>query len=183
MQQVKDLSVTKLVSSCFQEKKKIHGIYDSCIWHLANFPCVQRPQRWDLTTAVTTLSVVFHTPRGPETQKPGDISILETRYRKTLYMYLKTLPSTSALTCHFLALPASEHSVLGAVSQLDITRWFYGVDTHLPERRPKGRTHHCCCLLPMTSLVLPLGIFSMCCSWAVWFELSIHGAEAPRIFK
>lgn len=114
MQQVKDLSVTKLVSNCFQEKK-IHGIYDSYIWHLANFPCVHRLQRWDLTIAVMALSAVSHTLRGLKHRHQGTLAFWRQGVGKH-YTYLKTLPSTSGLTCRFLALPTSEHSVLGTVT-------------------------------------------------------------------
>lgn len=75
---------------------------------------------------------------GPwDTQKPEDISIWEIRYRQTLYMYQKTLPSTSALTCHFLALPTSEHSVLGVVSltQHMLVLWCWYTSTRKEAKR------------------------------------------------
>jgi hypothetical protein len=70
MEQVKDLSVTKLVSNCFQEKK------DSCFWHLALSPCFHRPQRGHPTIAMLALSAFSHTLRGSRTNKPRDISAL-----------------------------------------------------------------------------------------------------------
>lgn len=112
---MKDLSVTQLVSSCFQEKKKsvAYKTLASDAWHTSR---VRGPQR-GLATAVMAVRAVSHTRGAPRHRTPGDIRVWETRYRRSLSMYPKTLPGASALTCHCLALPTSEHSVLGVVSE------------------------------------------------------------------
>ena len=68
MQQVKDLSVTQSVSSCFQEKKKSMA-YTTIASDTRQVSRVPRPQRGGLTVAVMTVSAVSHTATGPGT--PG----------------------------------------------------------------------------------------------------------------
>lgn len=70
MQQVKDLSVTKLVSSCFQEKHT----HTSPPWHirsfiltLGTFPHIHSPYREAPTNTNLAFSDISHTLRHSET--------------------------------------------------------------------------------------------------------------------
>lgn len=164
MQQVKDLSVTKLVSNCFQEKKNP--------WHIrflhltpGKFPLCSQATEMGSDHCCHGLKCCLPHFEGSETQTPGNISVLETRCRKTLHV-----PENSAKHLRpdmpFLS-SSNIRTFCLRNCHLDIICWFYGVDTHLPERKPKGRTHHYHCLLQMIPLLCPWAFFSTYCSWAV----------------